>query len=500
MVMLVASWEKPVVDGTPENDRIEGSQYKDTLRGFAGHDLLLGGAGADVLDGGDGADTLDGGVGADTLIGGAGADLFMLQINNEGIDIIMDFDPDEDQFAFKEGLDLSRFEFQPGLDAHAGHTWVIDTLTGETIALILGKITAGPTVVTPLDTPMETPTADPEVLSNLMWVVADRPADLAPNSPLSATSVAIVSPNPPTGGEFPPPPAEDPPPPPAEDPPPLDLTGRLLASSSVAGYLPGGLIEPPLGPSQGAWSAILDYGPGWGAEVDNWTLTEENGRLFVEFSYGYMTFGEVVRLEIDPADFSGWGFANRVQFVEDEGTPGTVQVDFAQGGYERSLLIFGDFVGSIVVDYTYAEPRTEPITNPMLAEIQPPTDRSATGVFFPEGDTYNGGTWDIFEPTATGWLGIDTDFKIATLDQDDFFFGYGEQLFLEFPLNSPAVGDRAEIRFDRSTFEPFVFDDWRFVDSGTQSATASTLTATMLGSVVASGGPPLADPLDITFV
>jgi len=71
-------------------------------------------------------------------MGGAGADVFVLQINNEGIDLITDFNPDEDKLDFLGDLPIDRFWFQAGTNENTGSTMIVDSLTGETIAIVLG--------------------------------------------------------------------------------------------------------------------------------------------------------------------------------------------------------------------------------------------------------------------------------------------------------------------------------------------------------------------------
>jgi|GEM_PF-5557805 len=52
MAQLLATADRPIVDGTPANDRIYGSPGDDTLRGYAGNDRLQGRGGNDLLEGG----------------------------------------------------------------------------------------------------------------------------------------------------------------------------------------------------------------------------------------------------------------------------------------------------------------------------------------------------------------------------------------------------------------------------------------------------------------
>ncbi|MCU0733289.1 MAG: hypothetical protein MUE84_17140, partial [Hyphomonas sp.] len=68
------------------------------LTGSAHADELIGNSGANFLDGGAGDDTLTGGVGADTLTGGAGADEFFYTSPDDLGDLIIGFNPGEDEF------------------------------------------------------------------------------------------------------------------------------------------------------------------------------------------------------------------------------------------------------------------------------------------------------------------------------------------------------------------------------------------------------------------
>ena len=81
--------------GGSGDDRLAGNDGNDVLVGGGGDDRLLGGAGNDRLLGGSSDDVMDGGLGADTIIGGAGRDSFVLRRNN-GLDLIRDFEIDED--------------------------------------------------------------------------------------------------------------------------------------------------------------------------------------------------------------------------------------------------------------------------------------------------------------------------------------------------------------------------------------------------------------------
>jgi len=86
------------------NDQIDGGTGNDELKGGVGDDQLQGGTGDDELEGGDGNDDLEGGAGNDiliggtgfnTLFGGAGSDRFIIDIERDIPDEILDFRPEE---------------------------------------------------------------------------------------------------------------------------------------------------------------------------------------------------------------------------------------------------------------------------------------------------------------------------------------------------------------------------------------------------------------------
>jgi Ca2+-binding RTX toxin-like protein len=73
-----------------------GNSLNNIIIGNSGDNILDGGAGDDTLDGGFGigADTLIGGAGNDTLTGRDNSDTFVFNSLSEGIDTIIDFQPD----------------------------------------------------------------------------------------------------------------------------------------------------------------------------------------------------------------------------------------------------------------------------------------------------------------------------------------------------------------------------------------------------------------------
>ncbi len=92
-----------LVYGSQGNDILLGHQGTDLLLGDQGNDNMYGGAGDDSLDGGAGDDTLYGDQGNDSLTGGAGRDRFIL-MENQGEDVITDFEPGEDVMVLEKGL------------------------------------------------------------------------------------------------------------------------------------------------------------------------------------------------------------------------------------------------------------------------------------------------------------------------------------------------------------------------------------------------------------
>lgn len=78
-------------DGGDGNDIIGGTWGDDVIYGGLGNDRIYGEGDKDRLFGGGGADRVDGGDGNDQLRGGAGADKFILGVESEYADKIMDF-------------------------------------------------------------------------------------------------------------------------------------------------------------------------------------------------------------------------------------------------------------------------------------------------------------------------------------------------------------------------------------------------------------------------
>ena len=86
------------------DDTLYGGAGDDVLYGLEDNDTLYGGTGDDALLGGGHNDVLYGGAGDDNLIGGHGADVFVLNLDDAGVDLIHDFDPDEGDKIRLEGF------------------------------------------------------------------------------------------------------------------------------------------------------------------------------------------------------------------------------------------------------------------------------------------------------------------------------------------------------------------------------------------------------------
>ena len=91
------------------HDTLTGQWLNNVLDGGSGNDALFGSYGDDELIGGFGDDTLTGGFGDDTLTGGSGNDTFVLS-KAQGTDLILDFNPEEDQFELQD-LQVSDLSF-----------------------------------------------------------------------------------------------------------------------------------------------------------------------------------------------------------------------------------------------------------------------------------------------------------------------------------------------------------------------------------------------------
>lgn len=98
------------------NDVINGQGGNDQIDGLSGDDWLRGGAGDDNLLGNNGDDILVGGVGRDNVIGGEGYDRFILE-PNAGIDIITDFQDNQDQIGLV-GIAFNQLVINQGVNTN----------------------------------------------------------------------------------------------------------------------------------------------------------------------------------------------------------------------------------------------------------------------------------------------------------------------------------------------------------------------------------------------
>ena len=111
-----------------------GGSATDTIAGGGGNDLLQGGGGNDTIIGEDGSDAVMGNKGDDALYGGAHADGFYFQ-DNDGNDVIWDFDITLDRFvfissAFNQISDLSFSEVGGNaVIAYGSATVIVDGVT-----------------------------------------------------------------------------------------------------------------------------------------------------------------------------------------------------------------------------------------------------------------------------------------------------------------------------------------------------------------------------------
>ena len=106
--------DSDVLIGGPGNDILSGNLGNDNLNGGDGDDFLRGGKGEDILRGGSGRDVLIGDREGDTLFGGDDADTFVLlaneTVNFGNLEVIGDFNPQEDRIGILKDLSLIRLE------------------------------------------------------------------------------------------------------------------------------------------------------------------------------------------------------------------------------------------------------------------------------------------------------------------------------------------------------------------------------------------------------
>ncbi|MEL7036709.1 MAG: Ig-like domain-containing protein [Cyanobacteria bacterium J06592_8] len=135
--------------GAGADDQLLGNQGVDTVYGHQGNDIIYGGSGADLLFGGQGDDSIFGDngndtiyadQGADSLTGGDGTDVFVLETGTDNsstttTDLIVDFNVDEDQIEFQNGLTFEDFSIE---ETPFGDTVILEPISGEILAVLQG--------------------------------------------------------------------------------------------------------------------------------------------------------------------------------------------------------------------------------------------------------------------------------------------------------------------------------------------------------------------------
>ncbi|MCC5620202.1 hypothetical protein [Nostoc sp. CHAB 5715] len=126
-------------------DRIDGGSDDDNLLGGNGDDILFGSSGKDILIGNKGDDYLQGDSGDDFLKGGPGSDKFafatgsQFDIKELGVDIISDFNPEQDKIQLSKSTftALSNSVFPTELNSADFATVTNDTLAASSSAVIV---------------------------------------------------------------------------------------------------------------------------------------------------------------------------------------------------------------------------------------------------------------------------------------------------------------------------------------------------------------------------
>ena len=134
-----------------EENRLQGTEFDDNIFGGSLNDKLFGLDGDDLISGFEGDDVISGGSGNDTLIGGAGADAFDLfaedflpdDLSEDGttdvvaddgsreLDLIADFNPEEDKIRLNNVSSDSLVEYDP-------HTGILSVDGNEVAQLPAG--------------------------------------------------------------------------------------------------------------------------------------------------------------------------------------------------------------------------------------------------------------------------------------------------------------------------------------------------------------------------
>ncbi|MEM6839796.1 MAG: hypothetical protein AAF609_23540, partial [Cyanobacteria bacterium P01_C01_bin.120] len=144
-----------ILAGAGGNDLLLGADGADVLRAGDGSDIAFGGGGDDIVDGQAGDDVVSGAEGSDIVIGGAGNDTLMgvtgtdyligdslssgggsdlfVYGNDDGTDIILDFEVGIDQIGLVEG-ELTFADLT--LTQNGGNTLLTVTETSEVLAVL----------------------------------------------------------------------------------------------------------------------------------------------------------------------------------------------------------------------------------------------------------------------------------------------------------------------------------------------------------------------------
>ncbi len=111
--------------GGPGDDTLVSGAGSDILVGGSGNDRIFGGGGDDRIRGGSGDDFIYGGRGSDRMSGGAGADQFVFYAEDQGHDVIRDFEDGIDTIVMH---DLASYD-DLNITQHGNHSlisWGVD--------------------------------------------------------------------------------------------------------------------------------------------------------------------------------------------------------------------------------------------------------------------------------------------------------------------------------------------------------------------------------------
>ncbi len=123
---LLGGIGRDTLNGGDQDDLLNGGRGSDLLNGGDNNDQLFGGSlrdrlngenGDDLLNGGAGRDTLNGGFGNDVITGGVGSDSFRFK-NGDGVDLITDFNANDDSETILLRRVASITDFEDLMDTH----------------------------------------------------------------------------------------------------------------------------------------------------------------------------------------------------------------------------------------------------------------------------------------------------------------------------------------------------------------------------------------------